>query len=145
MLEPTSAASALIPAFNFGLHLKSCIQYHSFCVLNVHSIFNGYDGWITMKEVFPFQMKISSWLTHHQASIGVYDFLISDEYNWSHIKKYILALPSFIMVWIANQQIEAQKKKSASIHRKQTPNGSSGLINDFWSKMTSLCKKNINI
>jgi len=43
--------------------------------------------------------------------------------------KHILALLGFIMAEDGNQQIEAQKR--ASIHHKQTPNGSCGLIKAF--------------
>ncbi len=32
-------------------------------------------------------MKITWWFTHPQAILGVYDFLLSDEYNRSYIKK----------------------------------------------------------
>ncbi len=32
-------------------------------------------------------MKITPWFTHPQAILGVYDVLLSDEYNWSYIKK----------------------------------------------------------
>ncbi len=39
--------------------------------------------------------KMTSWFTHSQAILSVYDFLFSDEYNQSYIK--FLALPSFIM------------------------------------------------
>ncbi len=30
---------------------------------------------------------MTSWLTHHQAILVVYDFLLSDEYNRIYIKK----------------------------------------------------------
>ncbi len=33
------------------------------------------------------KMKITSWCTYPQAILGVYDFLLSDEYNQSYIKK----------------------------------------------------------
>ncbi len=39
-------------------------------------------------------MKITPWFTHPQAILGVYDFLLSDEYNLSYNKKNVLALPS---------------------------------------------------
>ncbi len=42
------------------------------------------------------KMKIASWFTHPQAILGVYDFVLSDEYNLSYIKNF-LAFPSFIM------------------------------------------------
>ncbi len=33
-------------------------------------------------------MKITPWFTHHpQANLGEYDFIFSDEYNQSYIKK----------------------------------------------------------
>jgi len=47
--------------------------------------------------------------------IGVYDFLLSDEYNQSYIKN-VLAFPSVIMAVDCNHQIEAHK--SASIHHE---------------------------
>ncbi len=31
-------------------------------------------------------MKIRPWFTHLQAILGVYDFLLSDKYNWSYLK-----------------------------------------------------------
>jgi len=43
--------------------------------------------------------------------------------------KYILALPSFIMVVNSAPDFEAQK--STSIHHKSTPHGSRGLIKAF--------------
>ncbi len=33
------------------------------------------------------KMKISPWFTHPQGILGVYIFLLSDESNWSYIKK----------------------------------------------------------
>ncbi len=32
-------------------------------------------------------MKITPWFTHPQAILGVHDFLLSDEYKRSYIKK----------------------------------------------------------
>ncbi len=32
--------------------------------------------------------EISPWFTHPQVILGVYDFLLSKEYNRSYIKKY---------------------------------------------------------
>ncbi len=37
-------------------------------------------------------MKIIPWFTHPQAILGVYDFLLSDEYNQRYIKKLVQAL-----------------------------------------------------
>ncbi len=34
-------------------------------------------------------MKITPWFTHPQSILGVYDFLLSDEYNQSFIKKML--------------------------------------------------------
>ncbi len=42
------------------------------------------------------KIKLPPWFTHPQAILGVYDFLLSDEYSQSYIKN-VLALPSFIM------------------------------------------------
>ncbi len=63
-------------------------------------------------------MKITPWFTHPQAILGVYDFLLSDEYNRSYsILKNVLALPSFITAVNSGQDFEGQK--SASIHHKK--------------------------
>jgi len=35
-----------------------------------------------------FKMKMTPSFTHPQAILGVYDFLLSDERNWSYINKY---------------------------------------------------------
>jgi len=35
-----------------------------------------------------FKMKITPWFTHPQAILGVYDFLLSDEYNQSYINNH---------------------------------------------------------
>ncbi len=32
-------------------------------------------------------MKITAWFTRPQVLLGVYDFLLSDEYNWSYLKR----------------------------------------------------------
>ncbi len=45
------------------------------------------------------KMKSTQWFTHHQAILAVHDFLLSDKYHRSSLKK-ILAPPSFIMVMI---------------------------------------------
>ncbi len=55
--------------------------------------------------------KITSWYTPPQAILGVYAFLISDEYNQSYIKKNVLALTSFIMA-VNRRDFEAQKIES---------------------------------
>ncbi len=51
----------------------------------------------------------------------------------------IRALPSFVMSVNGAQVFEAQK--STSIHHKSNPYDSSGLLNAFWSKAMSFCKK----
>jgi len=61
------------------------------------------------------KMKISPLFTHAQAILGVYDILLSEEYNWSLLKN-VLALPSFIMA--VNDCIFLEVHQSASIHRK---------------------------
>jgi len=35
-----------------------------------------------------FKMKLSPWFTHHQIILGVYDFILSDEYNLSYVNKH---------------------------------------------------------
>ncbi len=54
-------------------------------------------------------------ITHTQAILGVYDFLLSDEYNQSYIKN-VLALP-FIMAGMVVEIFNPQK--SVSIHHKK--------------------------
>ncbi len=41
-----------------------------------------------LKVIVHSKMKISPWFTHPQAILGVYDFLLSDEYNQSSSKLY---------------------------------------------------------
>ncbi len=84
-------------------------------------------------------MKITPWLTHPQAILDVYDFLLLDEYSQS-FNKNVLALPSFIMAVNGGWDFEAQK--SASIHHKKC---SIRLHKPFWSEAMCLCKKNIHI
>ncbi len=63
-------------------------------------------------------------ITHPQAILGVYDFLLSDEYSQSYIKN-VLALP-FIM---AGMEVEILKpKKVCPFIIKSTPHGSGWLI-----------------
>ncbi len=52
--------------------------------------------------------------------VVVYDFLFSDKYNQSYIKKNVLALPSFTMAVNGGQDFETPK--SASII-KSAPGG----------------------
>ncbi len=61
---------------------------------------------------------MTPWFTHPQAIVGVQDFLLSDKYNQSYIKKNVLALPSFIMATNGGPDFEPQK--SASIHHKKS-------------------------
>ncbi len=74
------------------------------------------------------------WFPHPQVILGVYDFLLSDEYNWSYIKN-VLALPSFIMAVNGARDFEAHKVHPAII--KSAPHGSGRLIKAFWSE--SMC------
>jgi len=41
-----------------------------------------------VKGLVHFKMKITPWFTHPQAILGVYDFLLSDEYNQSYINNH---------------------------------------------------------
>ncbi len=41
-----------------------------------------------VKGIVHTKMKITPWFTHPQAILGVYNCLLSDEYNQSYIKKY---------------------------------------------------------
>ncbi len=59
-------------------------------------------------------MKIDLWFTHPQANLGVYDWLLSDEYNQSYIKK--CPGSSRLYNGIEGRDFEAQK--SVSIHHK---------------------------
>ncbi len=67
-------------------------------------------------------MKITPWCTHPQAILGVYDFLLKDEYYQNYIK----AFPSFIMEVNGGQDFEAQKVHPSIIN--STPRGSGELI-----------------
>ncbi len=59
-------------------------------------------------------MKITSWFTHPQAIVGVYDFLLSDKYNQSYKKtRYICymkkkmhcwSVPSSVQAWISRRR-----------------------------------------
>ncbi len=51
------------------------------------------------------KMKITPWFTRHQAILGVYDFLLSDEYNLSYNKTCPV-----------NGGWDFEGQKSASIH-----------------------------
>ncbi len=70
------------------------------------------------------KMKIASWFTHPQAILGVYDFVLSDEYNQSYIKNF-LAFPSFIMA--VNGHRDFVQKVHLSIV-KSAPHGSGWLL-----------------
>ncbi len=58
------------------------------------SDFSTSGGWYIKRLVHP-KMKISLCFTHAQGILGVYDFILSDEFRV--LLKIVLALPSFIM------------------------------------------------
>ncbi len=73
-------------------------------------------------------MKISPCFTHPQGILDVYDFLLSDEYKESFIKKNVLALPSFIMA-VGGRFCSAVQNKSNKVHPsviKRASHGSGG-------------------
>ncbi len=43
------------------------------------------DEIYSIKGIFHSKMKIAPWFTHPNANLCVYDFLLSDEYNWNYI------------------------------------------------------------
>ncbi len=124
-LSPTSIDSSRDQTANCGKNLgKSCPMYSC------------------LKGIVHLKMKITPLYTHPQAMLGLYDFLLSDKYYCSCIKK-VLALPIFIMAVNGGWDFEAQK--SASINHKKCSTRLWGLIKAFWSELMYLCKKNINI
>ncbi len=42
-----------------------------------------------VKVIVHLKMRIPLWFTHPQAFLGIYDFLLSDEYKWSYIKENV--------------------------------------------------------
>ncbi len=80
-----------------------------------------------IKGIVHSKMKITPF-THPQDILGVYDFLLSDEYNRIYIKK----CPGSSQLYNGSERGSRfwRPKKSASIH---APHGSRVLIKDFWS------------
>ncbi len=68
------------------------------------------------------QSEISMNLIHYDKVLLKGDFILSDKYSWSYIKKNVLALLSFLMAVNWGQDFKGQK--SASIHHENmTPGG----------------------
>jgi len=61
--------------------------------------------------VFP-KMKISPWFTHPEGILGVYDILLSDEYNRSSIQKY----PISSKIYNGSEWVYFFGSSSKSIH-----------------------------
>ncbi len=77
---------------------------------------------------------ITSWFTHPQVILGVYVFLLSDEYSWSYIKKCSSKLYNG-----SEWGSRFWSPKKTSIHHKSAPHST------ISSESMHLCKKNIHI
>ncbi len=104
MDPPSLELSVVVPSYNEELRCELIWWYRQKYVSTDGQKFGIIKGIVHPK------VKITLWCTHPQAILGVYDFLLKDEYSQSYIK----AFPSFIMEVNGGQDFEAQK--SASIH-----------------------------
>ncbi len=105
---PTSSTTAILPTTHCTLEEKKMekmvlkvipmILYSCVVIVKVVVIFSILIELVDINIVIilgvnsPWRIvyskiKITSWITHPQAILGVYDFLLSDEYNRSYIKK----------------------------------------------------------
>ncbi len=66
-----------------------------------------------LKGIVRPKLKISPWVAHPRAILGIYDFLLSYGYNQSNV----LVLLSFIMAVNGGQDFEAQKSASKVLVR----------------------------
>ncbi len=87
-------------------------------------------------------MKITPWFTQSQAILGEYDFLPSEVYNRSYIKK----CPGSSELYNGSEWgFDFEGQKTMSIHHKKCSTLLQGLTEAFWSEDMHLCKKNIHI
>ncbi len=92
------------------------------------------------------KMKISLCFTPSQSILGIYDFLLSDESNWSYIKN--CPGPSKPYNGVSGCFLSTVQKtwnKVCASVIKCAPHGTGGWIKASYSKSMCFCKINIHI